>query len=140
MRGEQGAAPPSFRRPFKVPLVYRSKALSVGKNRLTSIETELLAGLEHHRAGRLKRASAIYRKILNKAPDNPDALHLLGVVALSDRRPARAIQLIGKAIAVSPRSAEAYSNLANAQHAAGRPAEAHASYRRAIDLNPNFAA
>jgi tetratricopeptide (TPR) repeat protein len=59
---------------------------------------------------------------------------------LSDRRPERAIQLIGKAVAVSPRSAEAYSNLGNAQHAAGRPAEACASYRRAIDLNPNFAA
>jgi tetratricopeptide (TPR) repeat protein len=95
---------------------------------------------EHHRAGRLKRASAIYHKILTKAPDNPDALHLLGVIALSDRRPERAIQLIGKAIAVSPRSAETYSNLGNAQHAAGRPAEACASYRRAIDLNPNFAA
>ena len=59
---------------------------------------------------------------------------------MSDRRPERAIQLIGKAVAVSPRSAEAYSNLGNAQHAAGRPAEACASYRRAIDLNPNFAA
>ena len=96
--------------------------------------------MSNHRAGRLKRASAIYHKILNKAPDNPDALHLLGVIALSDRRPERAIQLIGKAVAVSPRSAEAYSNLGNAQHAAGRPAEACASYRRAIDLNPNFAA
>jgi tetratricopeptide (TPR) repeat protein len=135
MRGEQGAAPPS---PFG-PL-HRNKALSVGKNRQTSIATELSAGVEHHRAGRLKHASAIYRKILNRAPDNPDALHLLGVIALSDRRPERAIQLIGKAVAVSSRSAEAYSNLGNAQHAAGRPAEACASYRRAIDLNPNFAA
>ncbi len=59
---------------------------------------------------------------------------------MGDRRPERAIQLIGKAVAVSPRSAEAYSNLGNAQHAARRPAEACASYRRAIDLNPNFAA
>ena len=62
------------------------------------------------------------------------------MIALSDRRPERAIQLIGKAIAVSPHSAEAYSNLGNAQHAARRPAEAGASYRRAIDLDPNFAA
>ena len=67
-------------------------------------------------------------------------MHLLGVIALSDRRPERAIQLIGKAVAVSPRSAEAYSNLGNAQHAAGRPSEACASYRRAVDLNPDFAA
>ena len=62
------------------------------------------------------------------------------MIALSDRRPERAIQLIGKAVAVSPHSAEAYTNLGNAQHAARRPVEAGASYRRAIDLDPNFAA
>jgi tetratricopeptide (TPR) repeat protein len=135
MRGEQGAAPR-----FPVFTIERSGALSLGKNGHTSIAAELSAGVEHHRAGRLKRASAIYRKILNKAPDNPDALHLLGIIALSDRRPERAIQLIGKAVAVAPHSAEAYSNLGNAQHAAGRPAEACASYRRAINLNANFAA
>ncbi len=134
MRGEQGAAPP-----FPVYHLHRSEALSLGKNRQASIATELSAAFEHHRAGRIKRASALYRKILNKAPDNPDALHLLGVIALSDRRPERAIRLIGRAVAVSPGSAEAYSNLGNAQHAAGRPAEACASYRRAIDLSPDFA-
>jgi len=138
MRGERGAAPPSPRGPFS--RLYRSEPLSLGKDRQTSIATELSTAFEHHRVGRLERAAAIYRKILNKAPDNPDALHLLGVIALGDRRPERAIQLIGRAVAVSPRSAEAYSNLANAQYAAGRPAEACASYRRATDLNPKFAA
>src|SRR5438105_10283453 len=109
MRGEQGAAPLSILDSFR--RLYRSEPLSVGKNRQTSIATELSTALEHHRAGRLERASAIYRKILNKAPDNPDALHLLGVIALGDRRPERAIQLIGRAVAVSPRSAEAYNLL-----------------------------
>jgi tetratricopeptide (TPR) repeat protein len=101
---------------------------------------ELAAALEHHRSGRIGRAAAIYRKILNKAPDNPDALNLLGVVALGEGRPERAVQLIGKAVAALPNFAEAHSNLGNAQRAAGRLGEACASYRRAIALQPDFAA
>jgi tetratricopeptide (TPR) repeat protein len=99
---------------------------------------QLAAAIAHYQAKRFDRASALCRKTLGREPGNVDALHLLGVIALGEGRPERAVQLLGKAVAA--RSAEAYSNLGNAHHAAGRPAEACASYRRAIDLNPNFAA
>jgi Flp pilus assembly protein TadD len=33
----------------------------------------------HHQAGRLADAQAIYRQILLERPDDPDALHMLGV-------------------------------------------------------------
>src|SRR5438034_2476986 len=101
--------------------------------------SELAAAFAQHQAGRLERAAALCRKILNKAHDNPDALHLLGVIALREGRPERAIQLIGKAVIVLPDFAEAHANLGNAQHAAGRPAEACASYRVAIAIRPDYA-
>jgi tetratricopeptide (TPR) repeat protein len=100
---------------------------------------DLTAALEHHRAGRLDRAEALYRKFLGKSPGNPDALHLLGVVAATRGDPEQAIQLISKAIAVAPNFAQGHSNLGNALRAAGRLADACDSYRRAIALRPDFA-
>ncbi len=82
--------------------------------------TKLAVALEHHRAGRLKRAEALYRKFLRKAPENPNALHLLGVIAAARGDPDQAIQLIGKAVAAVPDFAEGHSNLGNALRAVGR--------------------
>ena len=101
---------------------------------------ELRAAIEHHRAGRLDKADDLYRRALRRHPDNPDILHLLGVLALDRGRPERAIQLISKALHALPGFADAHSNLGNALRAAGRPAEAAASYRRAVALRPGFAA
>jgi tetratricopeptide (TPR) repeat protein len=99
----------------------------------------LAAAYEHHRAGHAERAAALCGAILDKMPDNPEALHLLGVIALGEGRPERAVRLIGQAVAAVPDFAEAHCNLGKAQHAAGRPGEACASYRRAITLQPDFA-
>ena len=107
--------------------------------RPAGLAAELKAAFQHHQAGRFERAANLYRKILNKAPDNPDALHLLGLLALREGRAERAVQLIGKAVTMLPNSAEAHSNLGNSQRAAGRPAEACACYRRAIAAQPDFA-
>jgi tetratricopeptide (TPR) repeat protein len=101
---------------------------------------DLNAALAHHRAGRLGRASKLYRRILDKAPDHPDALHMLGVIATSRGDPEQAIELIGRAMGSLANFPDAHLNLGNAHHAAGRPLEAMGSYRRAIALKPEFAA
>ena len=101
---------------------------------------DLVAAFEHHKAGRLDRADALYRKVLRKMPANPNALHLLGVIAHDRGRFDRAIHLIGKALAVQPNLPHAHSNLGNALFASGRAGDAIASYRRAIALEPRFAA
>ena len=54
--------------------------------RQAGMAAELAAAFQHHQAGRFERAAALYRKILDKTPDNPDALHLLGVLALGEGR------------------------------------------------------
>ena len=38
--------------------------------------------LSHHQFGRLQKAEKLYRRILQIYPDQPDALHLLGVIAI----------------------------------------------------------
>jgi tetratricopeptide (TPR) repeat protein len=107
--------------------------------RPASRSSELLAGVEHHKAERLDRAEALYNKVLAKSPGDPDALNLLGTIALARGRTARAIQLIEKSVGSNPSFAAAHSNLGNAYRAAGRMTDAADSYRKAIALNPGFA-
>ena len=56
------------------------------------------AGFAHHQAGRLRRAEALYRKALDKNPDDPNALHLLGVVAYQRGAAGPAVRLIERAL------------------------------------------
>ena len=42
---------------------------------------ELEQALQHHRAGRLQEAQALYQQILNTTPDHADALHMLGLLS-----------------------------------------------------------
>ena len=53
------------------------------RRRQAAKTAELTAALEHHRAGRLDRAEALYRKFLEKSPGHPDGLHLLGIITLA---------------------------------------------------------
>jgi len=105
------------------------------------VATDFQAAVAHHQAGRLDRAELLYKKVLRKAPTMPDALHLLGLIALSHGRAARAVELIQKALKhYSADIAEVHMNLGNAYLAAERRADAEASYRRAIALDPRLAA
>ena len=100
---------------------------------------DLHAGLAHHREGRTDAAENLYRKVLKRAPTQPDALNLLGVIAQERGRPARAVQLISQALRAKPRFPEALVNLARAQREAGDSEGAADSARNAAVLQPNLA-
>lgn len=99
----------------------------------------MTAAVEHHQAGNLARAEALYRDVLKVAPDHPDALHLLGTVATQTGNHDAAIDLIRAALAQRPRVANYHGNLGIAYLAKGRHADAEASLRHAIDLKPDDA-
>jgi tetratricopeptide (TPR) repeat protein len=92
-----------------------------------------------HGAGDLIRAEALYRHILALAPDHPDALHLLGRLALQAGNAPSAQDLIARAVRVRPRIAEYQASLAEVQRALGRQAEAVETLRRAVRLKPESA-
>jgi tetratricopeptide (TPR) repeat protein len=96
------------------------------------------AGFAHHQAGRLPRAEALYRKALQKDPDDANALHLLGVVAYQCGEVGTALRLIERALPELPELPDVHLNYGNALRDAGRLAEAMASYRRALALNPDY--
>lgn len=72
-------------------------------------------------------------------PQNPDALHLLGVLAYQANQAEEAIRLIAAAIKVHKHFPPMHGNLALAKLAAGDLNGAKASARRALALKPAYA-
>lgn len=104
-----------------------------------SIAQKLSAALELHRLGKLKRAEAAYRKILNKQPNNGEALQFLGVLLHQTGREVLAEQFIQRAIKLDKTNAGCYFNLAEVQRASDRPQAAISNYRKAIELESDQA-
>jgi predicted O-linked N-acetylglucosamine transferase (SPINDLY family) len=96
-------------------------------------------GVAHHQAGRIVQAEEIYRQVLDRDPANPDALHLLGVIAGQLGKPDVAIQFILRAVGIQPGNAAFRNNLANALKDGGRHVDAEQCYREALALDPTYA-
>jgi predicted O-linked N-acetylglucosamine transferase (SPINDLY family) len=95
-------------------------------------QSALAAGLAWHRAGQLAEAEEIYRRIPPDVPQGADALFLRGMVAYQGFRPADAIPLMARAIALQPGAGPFYLDLGNALHAAERLVEAARVMQRAL--------
>jgi tetratricopeptide (TPR) repeat protein len=94
-------------------------------------------GLAHHRAGRLDKAEAAYKRALAKDGKDAAALHLSGLVAADKGRPGRALQLINKALALAPDSADFLHSAGHVLSLAGRPEDAVAHYQAALAQAPD---
>jgi predicted O-linked N-acetylglucosamine transferase (SPINDLY family) len=102
--------------------------------------SELLAlGLQYHNTGHFAEAEQIYQQVLAVEPNQIDATHLLGVVALQTGNFEIAAGHIRRALDLKPDWAEAHGNLGAALHYQGKPHEALDWYLRAIELKPDFA-
>ncbi len=97
---------------------------------------DLDLALQHHTAGRLPQAESIYQQILQTDPNQPVALHLLGVIAHQLRKNDVAVGLMTKALAIAPDYAEAHYNLVTALKYMGKLDEAVASYHKALAIRP----
>jgi tetratricopeptide (TPR) repeat protein len=93
-----------------------------------------------HRAGRLADAERGYLATLARSPAHADALHMLGVLRLQQKRPAEAADLISRALARRPGFAGAHLNLGLAMRALGRPDEAIAAFQAAVAIAPKLGA
>jgi predicted O-linked N-acetylglucosamine transferase (SPINDLY family) len=102
-------------------------------------DLELQRGLALFHAGDLARARAHFQRLLERNPDDPDALHLLGLITLQGGDARRAVALIDAALARAPANSAAWCNRGNALQALGQPTAALESYERAIALQPGNA-
>lgn len=101
------------------------------------MKVTLEAALEHHRAGRLSEADAIYRALIARDAKDVNAINLSGQVALSTGRFAEALASFVRARTLQPTFGDAHHNEGNALRALGRAKEALAAFGRALKLAPD---
>jgi len=104
------------------------------------MQNEIQKAFEIHRRGQFDVAHQAYLQLLQRYPDQPDVLHLLGLLCLQQGQRSDAVRLIGRAIEVGTGKAVYHFNLANALQACGRSEEAITHYDRALSLEPNHGA
>ena len=99
----------------------------------------LQSAMAHHQAGNLVQAETLYKQVLQAAPNQPDALHLLGLIAKQKGDHKTAIQLMRKALSFNPNYVEAYVNLGATLQEQNNLTESAECYRKALALRPNYA-
>jgi len=97
----------------------------------------LAEAARYHRAGRLKQAERLYRRILASNPHHAECLHLLGLVAHQTGRSEHALQLMERAIALNGADPDSHNDLAGVCQSLGRFDQAIAHCRKAMELNPS---
>ena len=93
----------------------------------------------HHQSGDLVNAERLYRLVLKQAPQQPDALHLLGVLLDQRGDTAKGISLVRRALGVQSAFPDAHFNLARMLAAAGDVDGARRHYELTLALKPGHA-
>jgi predicted TPR repeat methyltransferase len=102
-----------------------------------TIEQALQAAMGLHRNGQYDEAEALYRRILDAAPDYADALHFLGLLMRQRKCRGEALDLMRRAVAAAPDYASAHNNLGNLLCEEGKHEEAAGHLLRALELQPD---
>ena len=91
-----------------------------------------------HQGGDLMNAEKLYRQVLKAAPQQPDALHLLGVLLDQRGETEKGVKLVRQALGVQSAFPDAHFNLAR-MLADTDPAGAKTHYERTLALKPGHA-
>jgi predicted TPR repeat methyltransferase len=111
--------------------------LDIDLSQPLSIADALRLATALHRAGHLAEAQELYKRVLDAAPDHPDALHFMGMLAHDEGRQEEALRLIGRSVELAPGHAGFHSNLGNLLLDNERFEDAEQEYRAALALDPD---
>ena len=119
----------------------RRRRLNYGQEKKTQdiIQHYKNNAIQHHQSGHLQKAEQLYRLILENDPDNPIALHSLGVIAHQRGKHDKAVELIGRTIENNPQIPQFHNTLGLVFEALGKFEEAVAAYQRAASIKPDYA-
>ncbi len=102
-----------------------------------TLENAILTAQHFQRSFKFETAEAIYQEILRLIPDEPNALHYLGVLRHQQGRNDEAIELIRRAAARLPRDSGPWLNLGNVLLETERYDDAIDAYKQAAECAPN---
>jgi predicted TPR repeat methyltransferase len=87
----------------------------------------------------LGEARELYRRVLETAPNHPDALHYAGVLAHQQGQSDEAVALIERSLALAPGRADCHNNLGIIFQSTGKLQAAIDAYQQAIAIDPGHA-
>ena len=108
-------------------------------DRAVSLDEAISIAIQFQQNDQWVAAGEIYSKVLEVAPDHPDALHYSGVLAHQEGRSEQAVALIERSLDLEPRRADWHSNLGIVLRDRLQLDEAIAACQRAIVLDPDHA-
>ena len=99
----------------------------------------LQVAVQLHRLREFENAERLYRRILEEIPQQPDAMHFLGILLHQRGGNDEALERIEASIALDPTLPDRYNNLGNVLLELERPQEAADAFGRALALDPSHA-
>ncbi|HSW08720.1 tetratricopeptide repeat protein [Aquabacterium sp.] len=103
----------------------------------TPLADALQLAIGHLRAERIEPAETALQAVLARWPEQPDALHFLGVLRHTQGRHDEAVALVQRALAKLPSQAGAWNNLGNILLGARRLDDAAQAYEQSVALTRN---
>jgi Flp pilus assembly protein TadD/SAM-dependent methyltransferase len=106
---------------------------------MASTTMDMATAWQLHQTGRNRHARRLCDEVLAADPDNPEALRLIGAIALGEGDSAGAIAYLTRALIRAPRNAHVHTILGLAYRDAGAPTEAREYLRNAVEIDPHSA-
>jgi len=119
-------------RPWRAPVIPPGQPAS----RLADL---LARAAQHFAAGQHQEVQALCRQMLRMRPLHPEAMYLLGALAMDMKQPDEAVLLFHHAATLQPEQARYHNALGEACSAIGRLEAAEESFREAVRIDPTFA-
>ncbi len=101
-----------------------------------AVDALFMQAQQAHSEGRLAQAEVLYTSILDREPNNPEAIHFQGLLTHQTGRTQLALSLIERSLALRPQSAPFLTNAGLIYQAAGNWKMAVASFRKLAQLTP----
>lgn len=95
--------------------------------------------IQLHQSGDFEQAKSLYARVLETAPQHPDALHLYGLACHQQGDHTTAIEYIEQAVKLVPSQPVLRNNLGDALYKAGDIESAIKQLRHALELKPDYA-
>ena len=105
---------------------------------MATAEQSIAQAMQHINSGRLGQAKEVCGELIEREPQNPAALHALGLISYMQRDYAEAIARITHVVQIDRRNPQYFSNLGEALRRARRPQEALEAFEKSLALLPEF--
>ena len=104
------------------------------------LSRQIEAAFDRHKRGELGFAAAVYRQVLAQDPDQPAALHYLGLIAQQTGNSQQALRLLERSIEIDPTDPRTHNHLGQVHVALNDKRSAATCFERALEIDPNHVA